>query len=251
MRSFLTVAAVSLFAGSAMAQQITSFNFDDKVVGGKNLSFSGGVPFSSAGDGFNVFQRGVSASIPFALADDSVSIFPPDTQGMVSESKTDAWFGVVDTINGDNAGPLSATWTFDISGAASVYMDISMAAMGDFEAADYFNFEVDLDGGGFTSVFTSSVDEAGASAYTMDGGAVVILNDPLLMNGQKLGHDFQILSSGLLGSGSTLTLRLTTVADGGAEGFAFDNIVLNSVPTPGAIALLGMGGLVASRRRRA
>jgi MYXO-CTERM domain-containing protein len=30
----------------------------------------------------------------------------------------------------------------------------------------------------------------------------------------------------------------------------FGNIVYGTVPTPGAFALIGMGGLVASRRRR-
>ncbi|QQS10040.1 MAG: PEP-CTERM sorting domain-containing protein [Phycisphaerales bacterium] len=36
-----------------------------------------------------------------------------------------------------------------------------------------------------------------------------------------------------------------------APGVTVDNIVVEAVPAPGAIALLGLGGLVASRRRRA
>ena len=34
------------------------------------------IPFTSAADGFNKFQRGVSSTIPFAVLDDSAGTFP-------------------------------------------------------------------------------------------------------------------------------------------------------------------------------
>ena len=53
--------------------------------------------FSSAGDGFQVYQRLVSPSIPFAVLDDSLTIFPADSLGIIGEADADTFFGIVDT----------------------------------------------------------------------------------------------------------------------------------------------------------
>jgi MYXO-CTERM domain-containing protein len=260
MRSFLTLAVVSALGMSANAQVQSVYNFGLLSVGAmKNLSFTNSAPaFASPGDGFGVFQRGVSATLPFALMDDSapgiINGFPPDSQGIVSDWRP--FFGVVDTENPNNTGFVSAEWGFDITGLTSMSMDIDMAAMGDFEAvagfgpADSFTFSFDIDGGGFTNLFTHSINAAGSKSYTLAGGGVFLLQDPLSMNGVELSNIFQTLSAAITGTGSTLTLRLTVQADGGSEAFAIDKIVLNGVPTPGAFALLGLGGLAAARRRR-
>lgn len=62
------------------------------------------------------------------------------------------------------------------------------------------------------------------------------------------------------GAWSTLTLDLTGYSsatlivelesNSASEALYLDNIVFKAVPTPGAFALLGLGGLAASRRRR-
>ena len=83
--------------------------------------------FGSLGDGFQKYQRGVSPSIPFAVVDDSLSIFPSDSVGIVKEGNTDQFFGVVDTINGDNGDPVTATWVFDITGGADLVLCPSRA----------------------------------------------------------------------------------------------------------------------------
>ncbi len=62
--------------------------------------------FASGGDGFEKYQRGVSASIPFAVVDDSLSIFPARRRGIIGEANTDEFFGVIDTENPQNAGPV-------------------------------------------------------------------------------------------------------------------------------------------------
>ncbi|MHA3980250.1 endonuclease/exonuclease/phosphatase family protein [Halovulum sp. GXIMD14794] len=180
--------------------------------------------FTSPGDGFGVFQRG--DSIPFSLADDSLSIFASDTLGIVGEDDTDPFFGVTDTENGDNSGPVSATWTFGIGSQNDLSLSIDMAAMGDFETSDHFIWEVSIDGGDWVTVFTSSVDEDGARDYTMDGGAIVSLNDPMSVNGTPLTNDFQTVSAALSGTGSELRVRLTAQTDGGSEGMAFRNIAV-------------------------
>lgn len=57
---------------------------------------------SSAADGFQVYQRGVSAAIPVVVLDDSVSVFLPDTLGIIGETTIDEFLGVTDLVNGDN-----------------------------------------------------------------------------------------------------------------------------------------------------
>jgi hypothetical protein len=244
------IAALAI-ADGASAQALAMWNWDGNRVGGRNLSFSQDVvAFSSGGDGFGEFQRGVSSSIPFALLDDTLSVFPPDTLGIVSELKTDRWFGAVDTQNGDNSGDLTATWTFDISSMAAVHLNIKMGAMGDFETTDIFRFDVDIDGGGFSAALNPTVNEAGNRSYTMDSGTVVNLDDPLEIGGVSLSNNLRWFGTGDLGTGSVMTVRLTVNTDGGSEAFVMDNMSL-TIPTPGALALFGLGGLVAGRRRRA
>lgn len=50
---------------------------------------------------------------------------------------------------------------------------------------------------------------------------------------------------------SIAAVNLRQGSSSGAPSVTVDNIVVEAVPAPGAIALLGLGGLVASRRRRA
>jgi predicted extracellular nuclease len=180
--------------------------------------------FSSPGDGFQKYQRGLSPSIPFSVLDDSLSIFPPDSLGIIKEGNADIFFGVTDTENGDNTGPVTATWVFDISGASGLQLAIDMGAMGDFESSDFFVWEYSIDGGPTMVAFSSSVDEAAAQDYTMDGGAIITLNDPMLVNGTLLNNDLATVTAAVAGTGSQLTLTLTAQTNGGSEAFAFQNI---------------------------
>ncbi len=51
--------------------------------------------------------------------------------------------------------------------------------------------------------------------------------------------------------GEFLILRWTDINDGGNDhSLAIDNVTFNAIPTPGAMALLGLAGLVAGRRKR-
>jgi hypothetical protein len=179
--------------GSA-SQNLTSYTDDPAI------------PFSSAGDGFNKFQRGVSPSIPFAVVDDSLGSFPPDNLGIIKTGNIDEFFGTVDTNNGDTLGrDVVATWVFDISGASILSLSIDMGAMGDFEAAnDFFNWSYSIDGGPAQTAFQSSVDEAGTQDYTMEGGLIVTLSDPMLVNGVLLNNNLQTQTAALAGSGNQL-----------------------------------------------
>ena len=76
----------------------------------------------------------MSATIPFAVLDDSLVIFPTDNLGIIKDGNTDVFFGVVDTENPQNSGPVIATWSFNVSGATGLVLSIDMGAMGDFES---------------------------------------------------------------------------------------------------------------------
>ena len=189
------------------------------------------IPFGSAGDGFNKFQRGVSSSIPFAVLDDSAGSYPPDNLGIIKTGNTDEFFGVVDTNNPNTGGSdVVATWVFNISGAANLSLSIDMGAMGDFEASptgDFFNWSYSIDGGPAQTAFQSSVDEAASQTYTLESGTEVTLNDPLLVNGVLLNNNLQTQTATLNGTGSQLTLILTANFNGGDEAAAYQNIVIS------------------------
>ncbi|MDQ7013359.1 MAG: hypothetical protein Q9O74_05610 [Planctomycetota bacterium] len=205
------------------------------------------------GDMFGITSRpgadGTPFGLPFAMADDSLFGFPGDNQGIIDENDLGRFFGVVDSVNGSNpGGGGTAEWTFDISGAGALSINIDFAAMGDFESGDTHLFEVDIDGGGFSTLFVATIDQDSSQDYTMADGGVYTVDDPMSINGTLINNNFQTIGAAVAGSGSVLTLRYAGTADGGSEAFAFRNIEV--IPTPGAFALLGLGGIAAIRRRR-
>ena len=259
MKFVASISAMLTIVGAASATPVVEcFAFDTFDASQRLLSFSqtpAPGAFSSPGDGFEVYQRNVSANIPFALLDDTIT-FPTDSIGMVKSTKLDRWFGVTDLANDDNSsGQGTATWVFDISSYEDLSISIDMAAMGDFEATgltDLNNWSYSIDGGALQALFTSSIDENASQTYTMESGAQFTLDDPMLVNGVTLSNDFQTLIAAVLGTGSTLTLQFFSQGDGGTEAYAFDNIQVCGVlvPAPGAAALFGLAGLAGLRRRR-
>ncbi|WP_299547518.1 ExeM/NucH family extracellular endonuclease [uncultured Tateyamaria sp.] len=201
------------------------------------ISFMNNAPtFSSAGDGFGIFQVGTSASIPFSLVDDSAGAFPGDGLGIIDgSSNTDAFFGATDTVNSDTSGPVTATWAFDISGFTDLMLSIDAGAMGDFESSDSFGFTYNIDGGTEMTLFDFVADEAATLDYTLAGGSVETLSDPLTLSGsgEVLSNMLQTLSGSIDGTGSTLNLTFTANTDGGSEAFAFQNIVIEGTSEGG------------------
>ncbi|MDH3730355.1 MAG: endonuclease/exonuclease/phosphatase family protein [Acidimicrobiia bacterium] len=237
------LAAVLVAVPSRSAHAATPLAWDMMTSTAQNLtSFTNPYDevYTSAGDGFQKYQRGVSPSIPFAVLDDSLVTFPGDTAGIVDDNNLDEFFGVVDTVNGDPPpDEVAATWVFDVSTATSdLGLSIDMGAMGDFESSDFFEWTYQFDSGSVETAFASSVDEAGSLAYTLAGGHVETLNDPMLANGVLLNNVLTPQTKFLPGSSgaSTLTITLTALFDGGSEAVAFQNlIVLDGFDPPLAI----------------
>jgi len=190
--------------------------------------------FSNSADGFETFQAGISSTIPGNLVDESLDGNAGDTHGVIDTStKTDIWFGIADVVNDDNpSGVGTATWEFDVTGATDLQVSIDMGAMGNFEVGDdLFDWTYAFDGGAALPLFTSSINEAISAEYTLADGDMFTIPDPLFMTNTasqsvQLTNILQTINSQLTGSGSTLTLQLTSTTNGSDEAYAFDNIVI-------------------------
>ncbi len=99
-----------------------------------------------------------------------------------------------------------------------------------------------------------AVDMPGRHSWKWATGTVSGASDVLVDNNQWNSYQFDFTAADL-GIGNSLRLMLEDFSGSrGTFGDAyFDNIVIGSavVPAPGAAALLGLGGLIATRRRRA
>lgn len=272
-RFYLACAVAScsaLAAGSANAVIIgfdNGENFD--YAGFTQSTTGGGDPADwSPGDWFGWGAYGAwpqAAGVPFALADDSVeaisgSQFSGDTQGIVDSTRAadDQFFGVVDTVNGNNdGGTATAVWSFDIAGFENIIVSALFAAMGDFESpGDLFDWTYSIDGGPSAALFGISVEETLSQTYTMENGVTVDLNDPLAVGGTLLDDVERLFSAPIAGAGSVLEISFEASANGGSEAFLFDNLTVEgertvAEPTSLALLTLGLAGAGYARRRRA
>ncbi len=203
------------------------FAFD--MVGSQSdrlIEFTNNAPdFSSPADGFGKFD---AETAPYALVDDTV-VFAPDAVGIIDVStNTDEFFGLADTINGQNSEPLQAKWVFDIADYSNLSLSLDAGAMGDFESSDVVSIRYSIDGGEEQTLFSFTSDDFAAQSYTMASGKVVDIDDPLVDadNGVILSNQLQTLVADLEGSGSELTLIVEGIADGSNEAFVLQNLKL-------------------------
>lgn len=241
-------------------------------------SFSTDAPaFNSPGDGFQKFTVVEQVcppvpdpnlnDIPYALLDDTACLYITDLNGVIdSMSDFEEFFGVVDTENDDNSGPVHATWVFDISsGTGDMEFNFDLAAMGDFEDTDVFEWSYQIDGGAPTVFLAAVADLAGSLTYTMADGTTRDMDDPLVVDGVTLSNEFSSFSTPI-SVGTELTVVLTTVADGGSEAYVVRNMMVQGttdngqggggqpIPTLSGLAVVAMalllmaGGLFLFRR---
>ncbi len=203
--------------------------------------------FMNLGDFWGVTNAytGNPVNTPFAIVDDTnpacANFFPNDNNGIIPCNYGNQFFGMTDTENPDNMGPVSAEWVFDVSSAINLTgITIDMGAMGDFEASnDNFTWSYSIDGGPFTNIFVMSPNESINADYTMDNGNIVTLNDPMTVNGTTLLNDLTTFSANINGAGSELTLRVEGMGDGGSEAIAWDNITIKGIPAGVAVPTMG------------
>lgn len=236
--------------------------------------------FSSSGDHWGLYGRDLGTG-SFSLYDDTAGSYPPDTLGIIKTGYTEAFFAAEDIDNTDNpGGGGQLELDFDISSLGSLQsIAIDMGAMGDFEAGDNeYTFSYQLDSGTPTTLFTITTDESvDPYTYTLESGAEVGYNDPLILaptgscaDTDYLNNNLQTCTATISGSGTTLTLILDAAANnGGNEVFVFDKIVITGdsgsanavvvnqmragntgIPITLASVLLLVTGLVLKHKRR-
>lgn len=94
--------------------------------------------------------------------------------------------------------------------------------------------------------FFSEIDGGGVSS------SVILGNQPLFVTDQWRPYSFTTLTGSNVSGGVTLQLVATTGANIGSTSLLFvDNVSVTVIPAPASAALLGLGGLMAARRRRA
>ncbi len=169
----------------------------------------------------------------------------------------DGGFGIMgQDFDGDGFAPTQSVTisNIDISGLTDLSMTMSAGAL-DSEAAGFNNYEI-ADGDGmiiFASIDAGPEIMIGRFSPPASGAGDLYLDD----NMDGFGDDIRLttaladFSFAIAGGGSTLSLRIEMTSTSSFEPLAIDNIRVYGVPTPGALALLGIAGMATTRRRRA
>jgi hypothetical protein len=127
---------------------------------------------------------------------------------------------------------------------------------------DYLNIRMSFGAvGGMTDTEIALYDSAGNLVWTDDDGGVGFssqlsfgVGDPLSLPDLAAGTSGATLAAGgytlvTAGYNTNFTPLMSNIVAGSDAG-TYDLAITYSVPAPGALALLGLGGLVATRRRR-
>ena len=231
-KQMLYLIACLTMALPAFVYAIDGSEILESTTASRLTGFTTDADYVTGGDMFGIRSRpdGGEKGLPYAIADDSFSIYTSDTQGMIKENDEDYFFGVVDNLNDDNSDLDSASWTFDISDMPFVSISIDFAAMGDFEADDIITVTAAIDSNPAVDVFSVVVNEDGSQEYVLEGGFSAVLEDPVVIDGVNVTNEFVTFASDLDSTGSSLILTFSALVDGGSEAFAFRNITLSSTP---------------------
>jgi hypothetical protein len=209
--------------------------------------------FNSSQDGFQIYQQGVDLNIPLALLDQS-TVNASDSLGIVKSANNKPFFGIVDTVNPDNpTNDAIASWKINIANLSAITFLTDIAAMGDFESNDRFEWRYSIDNNPFISLFKGVTNESTFQDYNLDVGNSITLSDPLTVNSIRLNNEFSTFTSSILATGNLLTLELNAKTNGGREVLAFQNVAIQaqtmavsvSEPKTGVIFILALLFLLA------
>lgn len=184
--------------------------------------------FNSSQDGFQIYQQGAGLNIPISLLDQS-TVVTFDNLGIVKSANNNPFFGIVDTVNSDNpTNDAIASWEINIANLSAITFLTDMAAMGDFEASDRFEWRYSIDNNPFISMFKGLTDESSLQEYNLEAGNSITLSDPMTVNSTQLNNEFSTFTSSILATGSLLTLELNAKTNGGGEVIAFQNVAIQA-----------------------
>ena len=161
--------------GGAYAGPVTEVFTPDNS--GNFTTFTPSAPgtFNNNYDIFGITNRNVG----YDFADDTLNGFTGDTFGFAGVGADDPgnFVGFEDTINPNNAGPVTAVWTFDVSGKTDLAVAMDFVAYGDFEDSDFILVTASVDGSTPQTIFDVSLTPAQDTAditypLIMDDGSV-------------------------------------------------------------------------------
>ena len=160
-------------------------------------------------------------------------------------------------IDDGGARPPTGTVLLDpvtITGSSNLAVRASLAALDsepdftNYEAADGDGIEVfaDIDGGGAVLIGAFKPNSTGDSDLYQDTDLDGVGDGTRLVAASLADFDFLIS-----GTGDSLVVSIDFTSTGSFEPLVLDNVrVLANIPAPSSLALLGLAGLVGTRRRR-
>ena len=245
---FFVLLLVFLHVGNSQASLISYDLLAPNTSTNINYTNNFSNAFSSNQDGFQIYQQAVDLNIPLALLDQS-TVNASDNLGIVKSANNKPFFGIVDTVNPDNpTNDAIASWKINIANLSAITFLTDIAAMGDFESNDRFEWRYSIDNNPFISLFQGVTNESTFQDYNLDLGNSITLNDPLTVNSIRLNNEFSTFTSSILATGNLLTLELNAKTNGGREVLAFQNVAIQaqtmavsvSEPKTGVIFILAL-----------
>lgn len=169
-----------------------------------------------------------------------------DTSGWVSFPTANSTFN----ITGDASEGMFAAELFNNDFASAAVIKQANLGVGQVNAGDEITITFDAkgsfaDGGVSFAEFFSEIDGGGTSSSEILSGA------PLALTDTYQSFSFTTFAGSDVSGGVSLQFTATTGANQGSTAVLFiDNVSVSVVPAPATAGLLGLGGLVAVRRRR-
>ena len=167
------------------------------------------------------------------------------------------FFAAMD-IDGEG-GPATQTLSFaqiNLTNFTNLQLTVDLAedddgSNEDWDVSDSVSFQASIDGGGFFDILNIESIPDGDSFNAVPAIDTDFSGDGNV--GFELTDTFQTFLADIAGTGSTLDHQAVISLNSGDEVIAIDNVGVTGTlnPTPGAAAILGLSGLVATRRRRA
>ena len=236
MKSLFVIASFLAFSFTATSSMLSiDFENMDEVEYTTSYDLNS---FSSKFTAWGVYDK---TTCPLTLLDRTV--IKPEGQGLgiIRSSKTDKFFGIIDTVNNDVDVPVSMSFTFDISDFAGLSISADMASCGGYESTDYVKWSYKIDNNSSKTLFDARATNGVTSVNTWESGFTKTETNPPAIDGVAISNEFKTFSKDITETGDTLVVTLTAFTNGTAEMMAIDNIQITNVPEPASFLLLALG----------
>lgn len=199
----------------------------------------------------------ISAIAIIAAASTAMAGIELTTNGGFENGDTSGWeyFATpASTFSADPSSPFAGSFAGNLinltDGSAAVIkqanMGIGLVNPGDEITISFWAKNINGVGGVNFAEFFSEIEGGGTSSAQILGGA------PLFASATEWTfYSFTTFAGPDVSAGVTLQFTATTGAIiGSTSQLLIDNVSVTVIPAPGAMALLGLGGLMTGRRRR-